>query len=405
MADGGGAATRGFVIQALVAILESLGRDTWTTMTVEPDLPGEKVDIQWRRGTLRERHSQVKHRSSAVEVSHVRRWAKALRAGSPDADCVLHVVGPASRGVIGLGGRTDEVEINTCGHDIADIRARCRVALHELLDARGVYGRSSAALDAAVDRLAGVVVVKSTAKFGWTPDLLWEEAQRAVAMEPADGVLPDGVRWSQTRIIEIEASGDCVETHITTYVNEGASDLLGLGALVRVTDSETTLEQVWDPDGEPGWKAGVIGVPYTVWVQPRGRLAVGGTRHVGVRVRRRACAEVSHPVLHYADTALPPEASVAGCPVSTWVVLPPRWHGASIEAPQAEVVLHGLVGFRCSAESTFRFRVRAEAISIPTPCLHAPRLRHLSRRLRDPSELAELRTDVRLAALLGDALL
>ena len=405
MFDGGGAATRGFVIQAMVALLDSLDRDDWSTVTVEPHLPTEKVDIQWRRAGT-ERHAQVKHRSGGVEVGHARRWAKALKTESPAAECVLHIVGPVSRGVVALDGVLDGVRVEVCGHDLASIRARCRASLHAVLDARGLHGRSNATHERGVDRLAGILVVKSADGHGWTPATLWSEVQNAVAPEPGGPNVPDGVRWSQTRIIEIEASGDCVETHITSYVNSGRNEVGPLGALVRVTDSESTTEQVWDNDGEPEWKGGLIGVAHTILVSPRGVLLPGAARHVGVRVRRRGCAEIDGTTLSYSDTALPPEVGTPACQVCTWVLLPERWHGAVVQAPRAEVIRPGAIGFLFAANGHRKFSIRAGiGAARPNECAEAAQLRNLTRPPWVGDTLRALRREATLARLLGDLLL
>jgi len=45
--SGGSAATKGFLLQALVCILEALENENWKSVIVEPKLDTEKVDIIW----------------------------------------------------------------------------------------------------------------------------------------------------------------------------------------------------------------------------------------------------------------------------------------------------------------------------------------------------------------------
>jgi hypothetical protein len=71
---------RGFLVQTLIALLEALRDDPpWTSVTLEPDLDSEKVDILWayRDGTTKA--VQVKSSQNPFSKTKVEQWAADLQ--------------------------------------------------------------------------------------------------------------------------------------------------------------------------------------------------------------------------------------------------------------------------------------------------------------------------------------
>lgn len=101
----GPSAIRGFLLQSLVAILDSFGNVDWVSVTLEPDAYDEKVDILWKfpSGT---RVHQVKHSINRIALSDIKRWAKALKA-STTTSC--------------------ELELTLLGHAAADVQNECTI--------------------------------------------------------------------------------------------------------------------------------------------------------------------------------------------------------------------------------------------------------------------------------------
>ena len=406
---GGAAATRGFLVQALVALLESLRLPDWSVVSIEPELASEKVDILWQLLDDTERHSQVKNRSEGIELGAVKAWAKALKRESPRAFCVLHLCGPATRGVA-KAKVIQDVTLKLCGHDLDALYALCSTALHAVLDSRGLYGRSHAVLNEGIDRLAGVLFAGSSRRRKWSPVELWHEVERAVAVDVPSSLLRPDISWSQCRIIEVHASGDCTETHITSYFNNNDFENYVPSTLIRVTESVTRTEAVWDGLPDVTWQAAIMNGVYTIWVAPRPSMPARSARNVAVRVWRGKCAEVGPSELNYGDTALPPDDGAPVCLVNTWVVLPDRWHGGSLEATAAEVITGGVAGWLFQAEEYRKFRINAHVAAAPAPDPLATALRALAAYVTggakmEQREIATLCSHPQVVRLLGRGLL
>lgn len=95
----GQAGIRGYFVQTLLALLESLGNHDWTELTIEPDLANEKIDILWTFPTGR-LAVQVKHSQNQITVGMAKAWAEELDAalagpGTPSGE--LRLVGHHSK--------------------------------------------------------------------------------------------------------------------------------------------------------------------------------------------------------------------------------------------------------------------------------------------------------------------
>lgn len=106
----GATAMRGYLLQALVSVLDGLNIDSgWSAVSLEPHITSEKVDILWKYQT-QAKVVQVKSSQNQITKSQVEKWAKDL-ANSVDADeYELLLLGPCSQSVIDLG-QVDKVKI------------------------------------------------------------------------------------------------------------------------------------------------------------------------------------------------------------------------------------------------------------------------------------------------------
>ena len=77
---------RGYLVQALVAVLDALKRDDWALVEIEPNHADEKVDIRWSDGDTIVRVTQVKSSERAIQRADAIRWLSDLINGTPDAD-------------------------------------------------------------------------------------------------------------------------------------------------------------------------------------------------------------------------------------------------------------------------------------------------------------------------------
>lgn len=85
----GPSAIRGFLLQSLVAILDSLRTADWHSVTLEPSTHDEKIDILWKFPSRMRAH-QVKHSINRISATDVEKWAGELKASAPSG-CELEL--------------------------------------------------------------------------------------------------------------------------------------------------------------------------------------------------------------------------------------------------------------------------------------------------------------------------
>ena len=94
----GRAAIRGYLLQAMVCLLDSLKRD-WVAVHFEPGDNLEKVDIHWCLADRKQRLVQVKSSERQFTVPDVKKWAQELERASSADEYELILLGPCSEGV------------------------------------------------------------------------------------------------------------------------------------------------------------------------------------------------------------------------------------------------------------------------------------------------------------------
>lgn len=109
----GQAGLRGYLLQTIICLLEVLEpNNDWQTVTLEPDVSSEKVDILWQYRN-KTRAVQVKSSQNAFHVPEVKEWANELLTTFPSAtEHELILLGPTSQGVIDLGNSFNNVIIS-----------------------------------------------------------------------------------------------------------------------------------------------------------------------------------------------------------------------------------------------------------------------------------------------------
>jgi hypothetical protein len=76
---GGQTAIRGYPVQTLIGLLEALDdRRAWVSVTLEPSVDSEKVDILWEYGNGKKKAVQVKSSQNPFSKSDVEHWARKL---------------------------------------------------------------------------------------------------------------------------------------------------------------------------------------------------------------------------------------------------------------------------------------------------------------------------------------
>jgi len=98
---GGREAIRGFSVQTLVCLLDSLSPTaTWTAVTLEPDSLNDKVDIYWEYADGSSCAQQVKSSKNQIGKGDVVAWCKDLKASGHATKYQLVLAGPIAAAVL-----------------------------------------------------------------------------------------------------------------------------------------------------------------------------------------------------------------------------------------------------------------------------------------------------------------
>lgn len=91
---GGPVAIRGFLVQTLIGLLEALDdKRAWNSVTLEPDVDSEKVDILWEYPDGTKKAVQVKSSQNPFVETKVETWAADLEAWQQADEYELVLVG------------------------------------------------------------------------------------------------------------------------------------------------------------------------------------------------------------------------------------------------------------------------------------------------------------------------
>ena len=296
--DGGQIAVTGFILQAVVAILEGLSRDDWYELEVEPvseTRDYEKVDIRWCLVDGSEEHVQVKHSRNPFGRPDVERWAGELAERTPNHRHRLMLLGAASTTArraelpptVSLDYGSEEVDI---GFDAVAHR------LGDFCERQGVVVRASDARKAA-DVIAGLFLVGSATSRTWTPDQLRQDV--LYQCRPlADTLQPtaSGLETSVYRIIFI-GEDECVDEHIYyTLSNTGTASVQEYCVQINLTDHDRCdILRVTDGgngETEPFWRANDSSNPdFWFGVRIPEPIRPGDVRTAGAHFRRTGVVE------------------------------------------------------------------------------------------------------------------
>lgn len=110
---GGREAIRGFAVQTLVCLLDSLSSDgKWIAVTLEPDSVNDKVDIHWVYADGSTCAQQVKSSINQISKGDVERWCSELKASGGASKYQLILAGPIAAAVL-KDAPFDGVEVPT----------------------------------------------------------------------------------------------------------------------------------------------------------------------------------------------------------------------------------------------------------------------------------------------------
>jgi len=140
--SGGQPAIRGFLVQTLIALLDALkDKAPWTSVTLEPNLTSDKVDILWAYRDGSRKAVQVKSSQNPFRKAEVEQWAADLQKDKQAGRYELLLVGPTTPAVATLG-RVGDVAVPVPKNlDLAAFKSDAAHQLHGLLPKLGLPRR------------------------------------------------------------------------------------------------------------------------------------------------------------------------------------------------------------------------------------------------------------------------
>lgn len=97
---GGRSGIRGYLIQSIIAVLDSLNDPNWKSIIVEPNIGNDKVDICWI-SEISKKVSQVKSSKNQITLGMAKNWAEELETNVTSDEYELILIGPANKEITG----------------------------------------------------------------------------------------------------------------------------------------------------------------------------------------------------------------------------------------------------------------------------------------------------------------
>jgi hypothetical protein len=248
---GGREAIRGFAIQTLVCILDSLrdGRD-WSDVTIEPDSGNEKVDVIWTNADGSRLAQQVKSSKNQISKASVVLWCSELKQSQSANKYQLILSGPVAATVL-LEQPFDDVEVPTpASFDALALIDQAMTGLDRFLDRNGIGTLPLALRESIVHELSGKLLIGSIhgktmgrSDFeGWLFKCVLDSYPQAISQRLSENCV---VLWNF-----VELSGEVGEERSfemaipLTVVNGGAFTAVIEGFLLRVRSPSSEMRYV-----------------------------------------------------------------------------------------------------------------------------------------------------------------
>ncbi|MBD2014306.1 HEAT repeat domain-containing protein [Microcoleus sp. FACHB-53] len=98
----GQAGARGYIVQTLIGVLDSLEDREWHFLSIEPNIASDKVDVIWYYPE-RTKVVQVKHSQNQINWGMVKAWAEELEKSIEAQEYELTLIGPCNKDVASTG--------------------------------------------------------------------------------------------------------------------------------------------------------------------------------------------------------------------------------------------------------------------------------------------------------------
>jgi len=89
---------RGYMLQSIICVIDSFNDQNWTSITIEPDIPGDKVDILWEYPS-KKKACQVKSSQNQITKGDCTNWISDLENSYTCDEYELLLIGPVNSDV------------------------------------------------------------------------------------------------------------------------------------------------------------------------------------------------------------------------------------------------------------------------------------------------------------------
>ncbi|MFO0805493.1 MAG: hypothetical protein U0791_20505 [Gemmataceae bacterium] len=203
---GGQDGNRGYLVQAVMALLDSLDDYAWETVQIEPDQHAQKVDILWIRPN-RKSVTQVKSSINQFGKRDAEEWASELKSGAAADDYCLVLVGPCSQSVVEMGTFLG-VAIRHKNLDIDGIFREAAHALDKFLEHEGLQKTTATQRELMIKALTTHLSTLSTrGRMFSRNELIALLKQWITAIAEPGGSAWEGVSFDYQRGIENAVAG------------------------------------------------------------------------------------------------------------------------------------------------------------------------------------------------------
>jgi tetratricopeptide (TPR) repeat protein len=98
----GQAGARGYLVQSLICVINSIDDRQWHSLSIEPNLASDKVDVIWYYSD-RTKVVQIKHSQNQITWAMVKTWAEELEKSIQVEEYELQLIGPCNKEVASTG--------------------------------------------------------------------------------------------------------------------------------------------------------------------------------------------------------------------------------------------------------------------------------------------------------------
>jgi tetratricopeptide (TPR) repeat protein len=251
----GRAGGRGYLIQAVIAVLDALNERDWTECVLEPNIGADKIDLVFRSANGA-RTIQIKSSQNAFGAAQVRTWAEELETAHTAEKYELRLIGPVTSGTMSVS-RVGKVDVPIPeALNISALLERCAHRLDRYLRELGHGPTRPAARELLAEALATrLETLSATGELlsrkalekllsTWVAELLPPDASDSIAVPRQ---LPGPPGDFVGRLKELTAITDAVRNDIARVVV--VRGLTGVGKSVLAVRASTDIEQQYS-DGQ-----------------------------------------------------------------------------------------------------------------------------------------------------------